>query len=631
MFGKFNAANRRLNKFNRTRGGLSKIVKIMGVTAVFIFGVGLAIALGEDDQVGGSDAKGTQFIKRVDVDEPLPETNPDGTMNGLNVLLIGRLNESYIKEYLEISLESEKGLLNPYQYHMGIGQILGINYTEQGAYNGSLLPVSYLPFENGKVVWNESRAGLPAKALTLRVANKYVFGGNAGTGPVRPNPKADSIGAPGSDYSMSAFQINKDQHASTKPSNLTGYNHEANRGFDIAFFPDQLSFLDRRATDTLTTYMNGEEFTDRQAKLISGGTFNQGNGLFSRVQLGMRNPSAVSAEAKAMRTERAKTYIEDIEAITDKYQSVWGKYVAEGKDTSNRWWTSFCMALVKERGWKFDVFKSEYNKDYLDAYRILEPEATQADFEKFIADNMGVASDVNWYKPKTSSRMHVYKDMGSYRMGEEHISLGHVVIAGALGDVYAARMLKLGGLEDVDPSNPDTYMNKFENEWVPDGTADWMREYGVDPSKVNPKRVALLNEAYKLIGTPYVYGARRPPVKNPDGSYDVKTGAFDCSSLVQYIYNTVHGIEIGSWTGEQINHKSSEEIPLSEAQPGDLVYFTSPGDSTPHHVVMYISGDLTTGGEFTYIHEPNPKRACEVSTWAYAGEKRTLRRVKGID
>ena len=87
---------------------------------------------------------------------------------------------------------------------------------------------------------------------------------------------------------------------------------------------------------------------------------------------------------------------------------------------------------------------------------------------------------------------------------------------------------------------------------------------------------AIINEAYKHLGKPYVYGAKGP-------------NTFDCSGFTSYVYRAVMGIEIGGSTYSQIN--SGIEVSYSELQPGDLVF--------PHagHVGIYI-------GNGQMIHAP---------------------------
>ena len=88
--------------------------------------------------------------------------------------------------------------------------------------------------------------------------------------------------------------------------------------------------------------------------------------------------------------------------------------------------------------------------------------------------------------------------------------------------------------------------------------------------------LTVLNEAYKHLGKPYVWGA-----KGPD--------TFDCSGFTSYVYRHSIGIEIGVSTYVQI--KSGREVSYSELHPGDLVF--------PHlgHVGIYI-------GNGQMIHAP---------------------------
>ncbi len=85
---------------------------------------------------------------------------------------------------------------------------------------------------------------------------------------------------------------------------------------------------------------------------------------------------------------------------------------------------------------------------------------------------------------------------------------------------------------------------------------------------------AIMNEALKYEGWKYVYGGYNP------------TTSFDCSGLVQWCYGKA-GINLPRTAQEQ--YDATEHIPLSEAQPGDLVFFHSTYDSGTYitHVGIY--------------------------------------------
>lgn len=92
---------------------------------------------------------------------------------------------------------------------------------------------------------------------------------------------------------------------------------------------------------------------------------------------------------------------------------------------------------------------------------------------------------------------------------------------------------------------------------------------------------ALVKEAFKHLGKPYVWGS-----KGPD--------SFDCSGLTQYVYRQVTGKDIGIWTVAQ--ESCGREIPLNEAKQGDLYFWGPHGKS--YHVALAL-------GDGKYIEAPD--------------------------
>lgn len=104
---------------------------------------------------------------------------------------------------------------------------------------------------------------------------------------------------------------------------------------------------------------------------------------------------------------------------------------------------------------------------------------------------------------------------------------------------------------------------------------------------------AIVAEAYKHIGKPYVWGAKGP-------------NTFDCSGFTRYVYLQVTGRDIGGWTVPQ--EGAGAIIPVSQAQPGDLYFWGSRGSS--YHVAIALGGG-------SYIHAPQPGESVKVSSVAY--------------
>ena len=96
----------------------------------------------------------------------------------------------------------------------------------------------------------------------------------------------------------------------------------------------------------------------------------------------------------------------------------------------------------------------------------------------------------------------------------------------------------------------------------------------------------LMKEAYKHIGARYRYGSKGP-------------NAFDCSGFTSFVYKKSN-MNIGASSREQY----ARNIPIKreELQPGDLVFFTSPGSRRGvGHVGIVVDYDPISN-VFTFIH-----------------------------
>ena len=118
---------------------------------------------------------------------------------------------------------------------------------------------------------------------------------------------------------------------------------------------------------------------------------------------------------------------------------------------------------------------------------------------------------------------------------------------------------------------------------------------GVVPADLPPGFAGTFITAGAMeIGLPYVWGGGT--LTGPTG------GGFDCSGLVLYAAYQASGgrIRLPHYTGDQIHQ--GRAVAWAGKQPGDLIFFTYPGASAPHHVAIYLGGDKILQAPHTGDH-----------------------------
>ena len=102
---------------------------------------------------------------------------------------------------------------------------------------------------------------------------------------------------------------------------------------------------------------------------------------------------------------------------------------------------------------------------------------------------------------------------------------------------------------------------------------------------------AIITEAEKYLGYPYVWGGSSPAT------------SFDCSGYVSWVLNH-SGWNVGRMTTDGL-YALCTRIPSAYARPGDLVFFRGTYD-TPgiSHVGIYVGNDvmLHCGDPISYTH-----------------------------
>ena len=142
-----------------------------------------------------------------------------------------------------------------------------------------------------------------------------------------------------------------------------------------------------------------------------------------------------------------------------------------------------------------------------------------------------------------------------YIMGEETLSR------------YALYMATLGNRPDLFPSSP--YVGKYTSK---PPAHEIPEDYLADETFA-----AILKEAEKYVGYPYVWGGSSPST------------SFDCSGFVSYVYNQC-GWDFGRLGAQGLYNISTR---TSSPKPGDLVFFTGTYD-TPgiSHVGIYVGAGM---------------------------------------
>lgn len=124
--------------------------------------------------------------------------------------------------------------------------------------------------------------------------------------------------------------------------------------------------------------------------------------------------------------------------------------------------------------------------------------------------------------------------------------------------------------------------NQIVNETVKKTTAN--KKTNTSSIQASSKAASVVALAKEQVGKPYVWGATGPD-------------KFDCSGLVQYVYQHAAGINLPRTTYDQV--KVGQTVPLDKLQAGDLVFWGS--ETAPYHVAIYI-------GNNQYVNSATPEQ-----------------------
>ena len=184
-----------------------------------------------------------------------------------------------------------------------------------------------------------------------------------------------------------------------------------------------------------------------------------------------------------------------------------------------------------------------------------------------------------------------------YIMGEEQLSM------------YAMYMSSLGNRPDLFPQSG--YVSKYyENP-----PADYEVPAALLGS--DEKFARLMEEADKYVGFPYVWGGSTPET------------SFDCSGFVSYVLTNSGLYNTGRLGAQGLYNIST---PVSNPQPGDLVFFTGTYD-TPgvSHVGIYVGEDGVPQSGYVSKYYENPPADYEVPAALLGSDEKFARLMEEAD
>ena len=234
------------------------------------------------------------------------------------------------------------------------------------------------------------------------------------------------------------------------------------------------------------------------------------------------------------------------------------------------------LSALHEGAWTVDevqgTLQSLFEKQYILTEEVVVEERYYYETDTWTDDEGNTHTD----------RYRVYYDYYISYVTLENFNLSHVPIYTMSEEQlsrYALYMATLGNRPDLFPESG--YVPKYTN---PPPEHDIPEEYLADETFA-----AILAEAEKYVGFPYVWGG-----SNPNTS-------FDCSGFVSYVYNQC-GWDFGRLGAQGLYNISTR---TNNPKPGDLVFFTGTYD-TPgvSHCGIYV-GDgwmLHCGDPISYAN-----------------------------
>ena len=177
----------------------------------------------------------------------------------------------------------------------------------------------------------------------------------------------------------------------------------------------------------------------------------------------------------------------------------------------------------------------------------------------------------------------------------ENFDLSHVpvyIMDQETLSMYAVYMSTLGNRSDLFPSSG--YVGKY--------ITNPPEDYEIPAEYLSDERfAALITEAEKYLGYPYVWGGSSPST------------SFDCSGFVSYVLTNSGLCNTGRLGAQGLYNISTR---VSDPQPGDLVFFVGTYDTAGiSHVGFYVGLDEAGNPMFLHCGDPIQYARLNTSYW----------------